>query len=98
MASRHKHNQDNNFYFGKRGPSVHFGYEFPNNIDIKWFYNELTVPTGTDPIGSYHMANGFTEGYFGMQRNSATERRILFSLWSPFETDDPKTIPEDQKI
>ncbi len=44
------------------------------------------------------MANGFGEGYFGIQVNSATERRILFSVWSPFSTDDPKSIPEDQRI
>jgi hypothetical protein len=91
-------NQDNNFYFGRRGPSVHLNYEFPENTDIKWLYNELTVPTGDDPIGSFYMANGFGEGYFGMQRNDSTERRILFSVWSPFETDDPATIPEAQKI
>jgi hypothetical protein len=91
-------NQDNNFYFGRRGPSVHLNYEFPENTDIKWFYNELTVPAGDDPIGSFYMANGFGEGYFGMQRNSSTERRILFSVWSPFETDDPTAIPEEQKI
>lgn len=91
-------NKDNNFHFGRRGPSVHLGYEFPENTTIKWFYNELTVPEGDDPIGSYYMANGFGEGYFGMQRNSSTERKILFSVWSPFETDDPTTIPEAQKI
>ena len=91
-------NQDNNFYFGRRGPSVHLNYEFPENTDIKWLYNELTVPAGDDPIGSFYMANGFGEGYFGMQRNDSTERRILFSVWSPFETDDPATIPEAQKI
>lgn len=91
-------NKDNNFYFGRRGPSVHLNYEFPENTPIKWFYNELTVPAGNDPIGSFYMANGFGEGYFGMQRNSPTERRILFSVWSPFETDDPTTIPEEQKI
>ncbi len=91
-------NQDHNFYFGRRGPSVHLNYEFPKNTDIKWFYNELTVPAGDDPIGSFYMANGFGEGYFGMQRNSSTERRILFSVWSPFETDDPTAIPEEQKI
>lgn len=91
-------NKDNNFYFGRRGPSVHLSYELPQNTNIKWFYNELTVPEGDDPIGSFYMANGFGEGYFGMQRNDSTERRILFSVWSPFETDDPTTIPEEQKI
>ena len=38
------------------------------------------------------------EGYFGIQVNSATERRILFSVWSPFSTDNPKEIPDDKKI
>lgn len=44
------------------------------------------------------MATGFAEGYFGIQVNSATERRILFSVWSPFNTDDPKTIPSEKRI
>ncbi len=30
--------------------------------------------------------------------NSETERRILFSVWSPFTTDDPKSIPDSLKI
>jgi hypothetical protein len=68
------------------------------NGDIEWFYNEITVPKGNDIIGSYFMADGFAEGYFGMQVNSTTERRILFSVWSPFNTDDPKQIPDDKKI
>ena len=66
--------------------------------DIEWFFSEITVPAGNDVIGSYYMANGFDGGYFGMQVNSPTERRVLFSVWSPFKTDDPKKIPEDQKI
>ena len=61
-------------------------------------YSEITVPTGNDVIGSYFMANGFDDGYFGMQVNSAIERRILFSVWSPFDTDDPKKVPQNQKV
>lgn len=86
------------FYWGRRGPSVHLRYEMPEDRDIRWIYNEITVPDGNDVHGSYYMANGFGEGYFGIQVNSATERRILFSVWSPFNTDDPKSIPEDQRI
>ncbi|HEV9037663.1 MAG TPA: DUF3472 domain-containing protein, partial [Puia sp.] len=37
-------------------------------------------------------------GYFGMQVNSATERRILFSVWSPFTTDNPSAIPDSLKV
>ncbi|WP_029901984.1 DUF3472 domain-containing protein [Prevotella sp. 10(H)] len=85
-------------YWGRRGPSVHMGYTLPENEDIEWFYNEVTVPKGNDVIGSYYMANGFGGGYFGMQANSPTERRILFSVWSPYETDDPKSIPEEYQV
>lgn len=93
-----KDNQDGYFYWGRRGPSTHLTYTMPVNEDIEWFYNEVTVPAGQDVVGSYFMANGFGEGYFGMQVNSETERRILFSVWSPFHTDDPKSIPKDKQI
>jgi hypothetical protein len=87
------------FYWGRRGPSVHLNYELPPQAgDLKWFYNEITVPKDNDVVGSYFMANGFGEGYFGIQVNSSSERRILFSVWSPFKTDQPGEIPEDQKI
>ncbi len=93
-----KDNEGNFYYWGRRGPSVHLGYTVPDGVNAEWFYNEVTVPKGNDVLGSYFMADGFGEGYFGMQVNSPTERHILFSVWSPFTTDDPKKIPEDQKI
>jgi hypothetical protein len=86
------------FYFGRRGPSVHLSYELPKEKKVTYFYNEISVPEGEDVIGSYYMANGFKDGYFGIQVNSATERRVLFSVWSPFETQDPNEIPDDHKI
>ena len=85
-------------YFGRRGPSVHLKYPFPEKETIEYFYNEITVPIGNDVIGSYYMANGFGQGYFGIQVNSETERRVLFSVWSPFDTQNPKEIPEHQQI
>lgn len=97
-ASFVKDNKDNYFYWGRRGPSVHLNYPVPADEKVEWFYNEVTVPENQDVIGSYFMANGFGEGYFGMQVNSDTERRILFSVWSPYKTDDPKSIPPDKQI
>lgn len=84
-------------YWGRRGPSVHLSYTMPEDT-IEWFYNEIMVPQHNDVIGSYYMANGFGEGYFGIQCNSENERRVLFSVWSPFETEDPKLIPDSMKI
>lgn len=93
-----KNNEGEFFYWGRRGPSVHLNYPLPDTAGAAWFYNEVTVPKDNDVIGSYFMADGFGEGYFGMQVNSDTERRVLFSVWSPFSTDDPKSIPEDQQV
>lgn len=84
-------------YWGRRGPSVHLAYTLPAQ-DIEWFYNEIEVPKEGEIMHSYYMAAGFGEGYFGMQFNSPTERRVLFSVWSPFDTQDPKLIPEADRI
>lgn len=86
------------YYWSRRGPSCHLNYTVPTEGNVSYYYNEVTVPQGEDKVGSYFMANGFGEGYFGIQVNSETERRILFSVWSPFHTDDPKSIPDEQKI
>lgn len=91
-------NDPNYYYWARRGPSCHLNYKIPTNSNVSYYYNEVTIPVGQDKIGSYFMANGFKEGYFGIQVNSPTERRILFSVWSPFSTDDPNNIPEDHKI
>ncbi len=93
------HFVNEDIYWGRRGPSVHLGYEIPKEAkNVVWFYNEMMIEKGQDVVGSYFMANGFGEGYFGIQVNSETERTVLFSVWSPFKTDDPKSIPNDQKI
>ncbi|WP_242111824.1 DUF3472 domain-containing protein [Luteimonas aquatica] len=68
-----------NFYWSRRGPSVHLGYQAP--ADTEYVYSEVTVPEGQDPVGTYYMANGFDGGYFGIQVNSRSERRVLFSIW-----------------
>lgn len=85
-------------YWGRRGPSVHMNYNLPGGNNYEWFYNEVTVPADGEVMHSYYMVAGFGEGYFGMQYNSDTERRILFSVWSPFNTQDPRNIPEDQRV
>ncbi len=93
-----RNNEGNMFYWGRRGPSVHLTYTVPRDLNLEYAYSEITVPKDEDPIGSYFMANGFAEGYFGFQVNSESERRVLFSVWSPFQTDNPRDIPADQRI
>lgn len=75
-------NDPENFYWSRRGPSVHLSYTLPASSNIEWFYNELTVPVGEDKPGSYFMANGFGQGYFGIQ-SKESDRWILFSVWDP---------------
>jgi len=93
-----KNNLGNMFYWGRRGPSVHLAYQLPPKTQLTYAYSEITVPVGQDPIGSYFMANGFSEGYFGFQVNSKTQRRVLFSVWSPFKTDNPAEIPDEDRV
>jgi hypothetical protein len=97
-ASFVKNNDGNMFYWGRRGPSVHLSYQMPRDKRIEYSYSELNVPKNEDPPGSYFMANGFGEGYYGMQVKSETERWILFSVWSPHSTDRPSEIPEDKRV
>lgn len=98
-ATRYVPNDEGDFfYWGRRGPSVHLNYAVSDTVPVAWFCNELTLPAGADKIGSYFMANGFAEGYFGIQVNSKTERRILFSVWSPLSkisSPKPGTSPEE---
>lgn len=92
------------FYFGRRGPSVHLNYLVPQPEEgypcrrIEYFYNEVMVPSRQDVMGSYFCAIGFSGGYFGIQVNSDVERRILFSIWSEYNSDDPNEIPRDFKV
>lgn len=84
-------------HFGRRGPSVHMGYALPKE-NIEWFYNEIVVPEEGDIPSSYYMACGFGQGYFGMQNNTPRKRRVLFSVWSPFVTDNPSEIPDSLRV
>ncbi|MGC3978592.1 MAG: DUF3472 domain-containing protein [Paludibacteraceae bacterium] len=55
-----------------------------------WAYMEILVPEGGDPLYTYYMSLGVISGYMGIQVNSTTERRILFSQWDNGSTDsDP---------
>ena len=82
----------------RNAASVHLGYDVPTaqRDDIEWFYCEVTPRT--DPIWSYYMATGWHRGYFGMQVNSPTERRVIFSVWDAGNegVDRKKVAAEDR--
>lgn len=73
--------QDAHFNLKERrnAASVHMNYPLPAGEKIQWFYQEVTGVE--DPVCTFYMACGFHRGYFGMQVNSPTERRIIFSVW-----------------
>ncbi len=78
-------------------PSVHLWYQTPKDAQVTWFYNEVTAKA--DPVASYYMACGFSRGYFGIQVNSPTERRIIFSVWnSGDEPTDPSKVPMEDRV
>jgi len=88
---------ESNCYFYRRGASVHFTYPLPET-DIKYFYNEIVVPEESAVNSTYFMMNGFSQGYMGIQQISDNDRRVLFSVWSPYTTDNPEEIPDDMQI
>ena len=63
----------------RNAASVHLRYPLPKGTDVAAFYCEMTGLD--DPVHTYYMACGWHRGYFGMQVNSPTERRIIFSVW-----------------
>lgn len=63
----------------RNAASVHLRFPTDTSQLVTGFYNEVTAVD--DPVASYYMACGFARGYFGMQVNSPTERRIIFSVW-----------------
>ncbi len=65
----------------RNAASVHLRYPLADSVKAIAFYNELTIPEGADQLYSYYMACGFARGYFGIQVNSPTERRVIFSVW-----------------
>src|ERR1035438_1284297 len=63
----------------RNAASVHLVYPTVGITNIDAFYCEVTgVET---PLWTYFEACGWHRGYFGMQVNSPTERRIIFSVW-----------------
>jgi len=82
----------------RNAASVHLAYPVPENTNAEWFYNEVTIPAGFDHVTTYYMANGFKRGYFGIQVNSLTERRVIFSVWDSGKeaVDRSKVNPENQ--
>lgn len=74
--------------------SVHLRYTAPAATA---FYNELTVRQSVP--GSYFMACGFRQGYFGIQERRADQPRVvLFSVWDPGSQNNPNGVPADQRV
>ncbi len=81
----------------RNAASVHLAFPVPSGEPLTAFYNEVTAVE--DPIHTYYMACGFSRGYLGMQVNSATERRLIFSVWdsgSGQRAADRSAVPEEQ--
>ena len=83
----------------RNAASVHLLYPLDDSMQVVSFYNEVTVPKDADPLYTYFMACGFARGYFGMQVNSPTERRIIFSVWDAGnEAVDRKKVNDENKV
>lgn len=83
----------------RNAASVHLKYPLPDSTKAMAFYNEIIVPDGADHVYSYYMACGFKRGYFGIQVNSTTERRVIFSVWDAGnEAIDRNKVADSNKV
>ena len=81
----------------RNAASVHLAYPTGGLTNIDAFYCEVT---GLEPpLWSYFEACGWHRGYFGMQVNSPTERRIIFSVWdSGHEGVDRNKVGREDRV
>ncbi|MGA2244902.1 MAG: DUF3472 domain-containing protein [Verrucomicrobiota bacterium] len=81
----------------RNAASVHLTYPTSGQGDIDAFYCEATAVEA--PLWTYFEACGWHRGYFGMQVNSATERRIIFSVWdSGGEPVSRDRVPAEDRV
>ncbi len=83
----------------RNAASVHLRYPLADSVKAVAFYNEITIPEGADMVHSYYMACGFARGYFGIQVNGPTERRVIFSIWDAGnEAVDRNKVADSNKV
>ncbi|MEN6427933.1 MAG: DUF3472 domain-containing protein, partial [Phycisphaerales bacterium] len=81
----------------RNAASVHLIYPVEKDVEVAAFYCEMTGLE--DPLWTYYMACGWHRGYFGMQVNSPTERRIIFSVWdSGNEAVDRDKVADEDRV
>ena len=81
----------------RNAASVHLMYPISDGTEVEAFYCEVTAVE--DPTTTFYMACGWHRGYFGMQVNSPTERRIIFSVWdSGNEGIDRKKVADENRV
>jgi len=74
--------------------SVHLAYDAPEGTA---FYTEMTVEQSHP--GSYFMACGFSQGYFGIQElNKRGDKIVLFSVWDPGDQNNPNEVAKEKQV
>jgi hypothetical protein len=73
-------------------------YNFRDVDSVEWIYSEVRVPKGEAPLSTYYCAIQGYGYYCGIQTNSRTERRIIFSVWDSKDGKDKKDeVPLEER-
>jgi hypothetical protein len=81
----------------RNAASVHLAYPVEPDADVRGMHAEVTAVDA--PVHTFTMACGWHRGYFGMQVNSPTERRIIFSVWdSGGEAMDRRKVAAENRV
>lgn len=71
-------------------PSIHLSYQ--PSLKAQLFYNEIEVTESVH--GSFFMAIGFNQGYFGIQETNQGKKWFLFSIWDSHSHDKNAQIAD----
>ena len=97
LSGENASNMHFNLKSRRNAASIHLAYPVRNDMGVAAFYCEMTALE--DPVHSYYMACGWHRGYFGMQVNSPSERRIIFSVWDRGnEPTDPSKVENEDRV
>ena len=87
-------------WFGPQASAQHLWWNLEGQTDATCLYGEVTV-LATHPAIYYCGANWHpgepAGGYCGIQHNSMTERRTIFSIWDTSASKHPKTTAADPR-
>lgn len=92
-----KFNEKGNVRWQRGPPAGHLNHKTIKK-NTEWIFTEMVIPRGSDVRGNYYAAVQTNVGYVGIQTLGDGSKRVLFSVWAKTRTDNPDSVPENEKV